>query len=750
MTNNIELESGNGRFFQNWVLKTFKQYKLPKVFIKEGEDACSIGTKNEIRKYQDFVSYYISKSNQQSVLLYHGLGSGKTRSAINVYNVLHQFHTDWNIFLMIKSSLHEEWVNELKKWLVDQNMNNNIHFIHYDSPTADKNFMEVKKKVDAGKKTIYYIDEVHNFIKNVYSNMSASKGGRAQVIYDYIMKEKKTDSTIKVIAISATPLVNNPFELALLFNLLRPDSFPSREADFSQLYLVGNSVNSKMINMFQRRIIGLVSYYIGATADLYASKKVIYVNLQMSPYHTKIYQNYENMEAEAEKKKLKFRGKSTNESYMTYTRQACNFVFPEIDDVINGINRPRPGKFRISEKEAENIDKGKEDNILSVDVQKYKEMLLLFMLKLKEHFSSISNDLEADVSAFKKYYKSEEDTFEVFMSLHTKRGALFEEMYKLSPKFLCACFYIVACKGSTMFYSNYVRLEGLEIFKLYLSYFGFSSIADEQKTKYKYCEFHGSIDKVQREKHKTMFNGADNKYGEIVKLILISPSGTEGLNLKNVLQVHLLEPYWNEVRMEQMIGRAIRQCSHKDLPLEERRVLVFRYKVLKDDKTAEALKTGVNTTDNTIEVIARTKNNLNQQFLTLLKQVAVDCQLFKNHNMALTSQEYKCFQFSENSLMNTNPGPAYKHAIKDDLRLSNGLNSDASLSKSIKVRKIKAVTKTKDGYSDVFDCWLYDKNNMVYDYELYFPIGKLLMENEIAVKLDRDTFILGTDINNYY
>ena len=35
--------------------------------------------------------------------------------------------------------------------------------------------------------------------------------------------------------------------------------------------------------------------------------------------------------------------------------------------------------------------------------------------------------------------------------------------------------------------------------------------------------------------------------------MMISPAGAEGINLNNVRQVHILEPYWNEVRIEQKI-----------------------------------------------------------------------------------------------------------------------------------------------------------------------------------------------------
>ena len=40
-------------------------------------------------------------------------------------------------------------------------------------------------------------------------------------------------------------------------------------------------------------------------------------------------------------------------------------------------------------------------------------------------------------------------------------------------------------------------------------------------------------------------------------------------------RVHIMEPYWNLVRLNQVIGRAARICSHIKLPLEERNVSVY-------------------------------------------------------------------------------------------------------------------------------------------------------------------------------
>ena len=94
------------------------------------------------------------------------------------------------------------------------------------------------KKSDASRESLYIFDEIHNFIRNVYNNISSKKGKRAQVIYDYIQQEKKENKRTRIVLLSATPAVNNPYEFALIFNLLRPGSFPTSEAIFSQLYIL--------------------------------------------------------------------------------------------------------------------------------------------------------------------------------------------------------------------------------------------------------------------------------------------------------------------------------------------------------------------------------------------------------------------------------------------------------------------------------------------------------------------------------
>ena len=167
----------DGRLFPLWIMQNFKKYKLDPILRKEGEDPCNIVTDTnsgivELRKYQSFVGSYLDyKSPFKDILLYHGLGSGKTATVINVYNMLYNYNPNWNIFILIKSSLkNDPWLKDLKTFVNDSDKEGrmkNIRFINYDSPRADKDFIDAVKSADVNKQNMYIFEEAHNFIRNV-------------------------------------------------------------------------------------------------------------------------------------------------------------------------------------------------------------------------------------------------------------------------------------------------------------------------------------------------------------------------------------------------------------------------------------------------------------------------------------------------------------------------------------------------------------------------------------------------------
>jgi hypothetical protein len=85
-----------------------------------------------------------------------------------------------------------------------------------------------------------------------------------------------------------------------------------------------------------------------------------------------------------------------------------------------------------------------------------------------------------------------------------------------------------------------------------------------------------------------------------------------------------MEPHWNLSRIKQIIGRAIRFCSHKDLPENQRYVNVFLYLT-----THSTLK---NSVDEYVWSLAKKKYKLIKTFEDALKEVAIDCDLFKKRN----------------------------------------------------------------------------------------------------------------------
>ena len=743
----------NGRLFPTWTLANFKHYMLPEIIKKDDNDPCFAQTKLELQKYQTFMSKYLDfNSPYKNILIYHNLGSGKTASAINIYNALYTYTPGWNVFILVKAANEKHpWIPELKKWLPKDEYDfrmKNIIFVHYDAPNADKAFMNAVKSVDASKKSLYIIDEVHNFIRNVYGNISSTSGRRAQSIYDYIIQEKKENNTVRVVLLSATPAINVPFELALLFNLLRPGTFPMIENDFNHIYVGSSSyktINLTHKNMFQRRILGLVTYYIGATPDLFATKSLHYIDLKMSKYQQEIYAFYEDIEETIAKKK-KFRKNKGQDMYKLkpYTRQASNFVFPHINQHITGESRPRPNKFRISTKDSNNVVEGKsvkKDDKIFTNVEKYMEAMNSFadafdkfLFAKREDDEKNKHTLNMDIKNFMEKYK-QGVTVENFL-----QGTISTELQMMatcSIKMVNIALRILISPGPVFVYSNYVLMEGIQIFKIYLKNFNFNHYKNRPLDYHAYVEYHGSVSQEERAQGIVNFNKLENIKGKQIKVILVSPAGTEGLSLENVRQVHIMEPYWHEVRITQTIGRALRYCSHKHLPKKDRHVDIYRYKVIRDKKW---------TTDQNIEDGARTKDSLIQSFLDTIKESAVDCVLNQNHNML--GQEFKCFQFEEQTLFDQQIGPAYKKDIYDDMKISNGSNSLNSLTVRIKAIKISAVMKLSDDeknlkYSKPKDYWFYEKSGIVYDYDLKYPIGKVAFDEfEIPIKLDENTYII--------
>ena len=129
----------------------------------------------------------------------------------------------------------------------------------------------------------------------------------------------------------------------------------------------------------------------------------------------------------------------------------------------------------------------------------------------------------------------------------------------------------------SLVYSNFIK-NGLEIIKSVLLSKGYNEY-DHYNIRYNnsFVMITGNVNENERVKLINVFNSKQNKNGKYIKIMLLSPTGAEGLDLKNVCSVHILDPYWNYGRIEQIIARAIRYNSHLDLELTDRVVQPYLY-----------------------------------------------------------------------------------------------------------------------------------------------------------------------------
>lgn len=254
-----------------------------------------------------------------------------------------------------------------------------------------------------------------------------------------------------------------------------------------------------------------------------------------------------------------------------------------------------------------------------------------------------------------------------------------------SPKFLQVLHNIRDPKyvGNHLVYSQFRSLEGIEFLSLVLETNGFARFRVRPKPgvsgdwelvrspgdagKPMYALYTGTESVEEREIVRKVYNGEwdekgfptslrrellsvfpdaeHNMWGKVIRVFMITSSGSEGINLFNTRFVHLVDPFWHAVRHEQVIGRARRICSHKRLPKEFQTVQVFAYlatfspaqlsnpsveaRLVMDSDRSRLVPSTVHTTDQYMDELSTIKKTLNDQLLQRMKNTAFDRELFQ-------------------------------------------------------------------------------------------------------------------------
>jgi len=753
----------NRKEFVNWINETFLKYRA---------NGKMHPTTNKFTpfKYQKLLRDYMqNNSPYRGILLYHGLGSGKTCSAIEIAENL---KTERNIVVMLPASLRTNFIEDGLMFCGDSKYKENpslykekYSFISYN---ANNTTAQIKRIGSLDNKVII-IEEVHNLISKIMSGiMGISKQGLE--IYNFLMNAQNA----KIIALSGTPLINDPFESAVLFNILRGfieityfrivkvptiygeewklgdleeelmsneyidyleinkinksiefhikvhnysdryrdvlifienkcaerglvvkflelkkvSLFPTEdEGEIFRNYFVKEDIEKgdrlKNEDVFKRRILGLVSYYKSVNENY---PKVIhndYFRVEMSNYQFQIYEILRAKERLSEKgsgSKGKKKSKVVKSTFRVFSRQASNFVFPET------INRPYPDPtFIVS------VLKNNKNN-KAVNINK--------LLSLEEKANE-EGKLSAD-------YKNR---INGALQKLTDNGTLYftpgpDGLDKLSPKMGLMLKNIQKSHGLIFVYSNFRTLEGIEIFSKVLDFNGYSRFGTNDD-KQKYAIYSGSEDEKEKKDILKIFTSNENKHGKFLKIILATSAGAEGLDLKNIRQIHIMEPYWNQMRIEQVIGRGVRRNSHIALPANERNVEIFRYFSIFPKKNVILSKDKLST-DEHIEQLSLKKQYIINELIQILKECAFDCVL----NADDIKGDYKCFNFGKDA-----KGFSYYPSISKDI-----IESYVVQNKKV-VKKVLSKAVWYDGH-----VYLYEIKGKKINYYLFNDKEKVSIE----------------------
>jgi hypothetical protein len=442
-----------------------------------------------------------------------------------------------------------------------------------------------------------------------------------------------------------------------------PDDFDL----FNGQYIDSNTNKLKNVDSLKRRIVGLSSFFKSAQESLLprydrASERSYHVErIPMSGFQFKIYESARHKERDSEKQ-MKNVFEEQSSTYRIFSRLFCNFVMP---------NRPMPPRKK---------KKGEDDNDMKSIIEKGADI----ENKIDEALEGeVEGDQVLDELGGKEYKEQVQDAL-VFLKENYTDFLTEDKLQIYGPKYLSIFRNIQnpEHQGLHLIYSQFRTLEGVGVFSLVLEKNGFArfkikknsgvwelDISEEDKGKPTYALYTGTEDAEEKEIIRNIYNGdwnyvptsistqlqivsKNNNLGEIIKVLMITSSGSEGINLRNTRYVHIMEPYWHPVRSEQVIGRARRICSHKDLPLELQTVEVFVYLMvfseeqlnsedakelkLKDKSKLDPKHTI--TSDEYLYEISEIKSKLTMQLTDAIKESAFDCYIYSNG---------KCFNFSD-------------------------------------------------------------------------------------------------------
>jgi len=606
----------------------------------------------------------------KSLLLFHGVGVGKTATAIQIAEKYIDRH-DQRVLVILSSNIKDNFKREIfdiqrynrklhksslctgtkypdmvmqrhkltpealvKK--IDRLIAERYQFIGYNELVAytnkimhyvkehEKNPEKHQQRYEEKMRDIFsnrliIVDEAHNL-------RMADESGKKQISNTFMDMLKIAENT-RLVLMTATPMYNDAKEIiwianALLTNDRRPllktsDVFQSGKGR------TGFTRNGKKI--LREALNGYVSYMRGENPFSFPSRIFPSINNDKNVLTTYARKDMYGKEiAPGERMKhVEMVGSVLSEQQKKWFKEAVKrnkgeqMIDGEDDMEYAGNNDEDEEKMTQDLQNTIQLS-----NIIYPSVQHTNEPGAAKSVLGKSGFMNCFTRSEKRGIRYKESIKKEKGEF-----------LSYDTIQEYSPKIKSILDYILNSEGIVFVYSQYYY-SGIFPLAIALEHIGFTKYGGSNITRgitvnnklekpMSYIVLSKDTDiSANNVKEMIKVKSEENKDGDIIKVVIVSKIATEGLDFKNIREVHLLEPWFNLNRAEQIIGRGVRQCSHISLPLEKRNVTIYMHASV-NSKSAERRES----VDERIYRMGERKQMQIAEVQKIMKSGAVDCYL---------------------------------------------------------------------------------------------------------------------------
>lgn len=583
--------------------------------------------------HQAFMRNFISpETPYNSILLYHSVGTGKTCTSISVAEEFVPYLQEGSKIVVITKN--DFLQKGYKEQIVSETCTGNKYMKNEERILASKNPDEWKNTIDKKigknykiynhqefsnrvkdgtvtryKNTVIIVDEVHNMVGT--PKFSALK------------KIIKRSSGTRLVLLTATPMYNEPYEIADIINILRLNdrvsgSLPTGDKFMKTIFGIdGYKKNKEHIQIGKSNITSSRNIKITSTGKELLKEMtkgyISYIKGQDETFPELIEEgdplykgSYINV-IKAEMSKNQLHG------YKKALEEDGNKGLTSLKNVIKG---------------ADEID-DKESKIAS---SLYRNAIAACNIVYKDGtFDSNGEKKHIEIKDFGKKTDSGKYLKKFVMKIpEDYTGKKLEEqsakMYKVIDNLKK-----IEKNGTAFIFSNNIINGHLGMVSAILEANGYYRYGSKEKNKGNkgaYLLVTGDSNYTSKKDTQNLikvFNSPANKDGSKIKIILGTMTMAEGITIKGLRQIHVMEPWWNLSRIDQIIGRGYRANSHEYLDKKYKNIRIYKYVATSPNKEI--------TVEEGLYKYAEDKDVYSRMIERCLKENAVECSLYKERNV---------------------------------------------------------------------------------------------------------------------